>query len=100
MRARRFTSMSWASHPLDSGVARDRGVRRAGLALCFAAMMVLVYAFGAGLLAFGAFCVALAVTLDPVDRRKALNVVRHPIASIFGADAPEHEGESTPGGLQ
>jgi hypothetical protein len=51
-------------------------------------VMVLVYAFGVGIVAIAVLLVGLLGMLERSDRKALLNVLRHPVRVIFGHESP------------
>jgi hypothetical protein len=54
-------------------------------------MMVLVYAFGTGLVGIVLLLVAVSAILGDDDRRAFLHLLRHPIEVIFSDPEPPDE---------
>jgi hypothetical protein len=54
------------------------------VALASSDVMVLVYAFGVGLVAIGVLLIAVLGMLERADRKALLNLLRHPVRTIFG----------------
>jgi hypothetical protein len=55
-------------------------------------VMVLVYAFGAGIVGIGALLAGILAMLEDADRKAMLNLVRHPVRVIFSEDSDHSDG--------